>query len=169
MPCLWSGEESFAGERGKMEEGIWISVRVEQLISASHLCGKKKNVRILTIFALSGKKEKPSRHPFARTCPNQVRNYNLEHAVQCNSGRKFSWEQHTLLPAHHAAQLQSKSFRFIFPLFPRLNLNFWRSKNKTWTSATQERHLFPLQNWGVARMWQCYFKSLWLESEWEED
>lgn len=123
MPCLWSGEESFAGERGKMEEGIWISVRLERLISVTHLWKKKKETkknqkRLNSDYFCS--RWKTSRHLFARTCPNQACNYNLEHAVKCNSSRQFKWKQRALFPAHCVAQLQSKSFWFhvfVFSLF----------------------------------------------------
>lgn len=135
MPSLWSGEESFAGERGKMEEGIWISVRLDRLISVTVRISEKKRKKPKTsefwlFFALA---EKTSRHPFARMCPNQACNYNLEHAVKCNSSRQFKWKQRTLFPAHCVAQLQSKSFWFpvfCFLVFWAPSLTFWRSKTK---------------------------------------
>lgn len=83
-PCLWSGEESFTGEGGKMEEGIWISVRLERLNSITHLW--EESVNSDYFCSLWRRKKKSSN---ARMCPNQTCNYNLEHAVQCNSSRHF--------------------------------------------------------------------------------
>lgn len=102
MPCLWSGEESFAGERGKMEEDLNICQT-----GAAEFCYASDFW--LFLLVLGGGKKKKLQTPFTRMCPNQPCNYHPEHAVQWSSSRQFKWKQCKLFPAHCGAQLQSKS------------------------------------------------------------
>lgn len=86
MPCLWSGEESFAGERGKMEEDLNICQT-----GAAEFCYASDFW--LFLLVLGGGNKKKLQTPFTRMCPNQPCNYHPEHAVQWSSSRQFKWKQ----------------------------------------------------------------------------
>lgn len=162
---LWS-EESFVGERGKMEKGIWISVRLQLMNSFTHPWRKGKKHQICLFFTFREKKKerrKPE-SPFARMYPNQACNYNLEHAVKRSSSKQFEWKQCTLFPAHRAPQLNANHSNSTLTFFPFQT--FVGTKRRLgWCDVSPFLQVFE-------RFPDCssqHFKSPGLESEWEED
>lgn len=138
MPCLWSGEESFAGERGKMEEDLNICQT-----RAAEFCYASDFWLFLLVLGEGGLQT-----PFTRMCPNQPCNYHPEHAVQWSSSRQFKWKQCKLFPAYCAAQLQSKSiwspyFILFFFLVFKLDGKLLEQQNRTRISDAHTTFTFP--------------------------
>lgn len=154
-----------------MEEGIWISVRLEQLISVTHLWREKKKSEFW-LFLLSLKNLQTT--PFARMCPNQACNYNLKHAVQCNSSRQFKRKTVHTVSCTPCSSITKQIILIPWSrcccccCFPARSATFGGAK-QNWEQLVHRSFTFSPRIGEVHRLWRCYFKSLRLESEWEED
>lgn len=159
---------------------MWMSSIPELLNVATHLLSEQERERKRFFYYFPYLPKILQTPPFARMHLNQACNYNLEHAVKLNSSRQFERKQCTLFPAHREAQLRSKSFglylssSFSIFLFFSLKSNFFLAIPNTHAHWKKSQipiiSPFPPQvcemfSW----LWWCYFKSLGLESECEED
>lgn len=128
MPCLWSGEESFAGERGKMEEDLNICQT-----GAAEFCYASDFW--LFLLVLGGEKKKNCRHPLQECVP-------ISHAITiqnmlCNEAAAGNSNENSANCFLLTVQLNYKANQFdllilfyFFYLFLSSTVNFWSSKTE---------------------------------------